>query len=227
MVLARVGLVMPSETDYQELVQHYEHCLEQHGANHKGVDWPNEKDMNTRFAVMLDISKPFNKLNQFTLLDLGCGYGALLDYLKNHDLLNRFHYKGIDLSQKMIQVAIDKHDASHFERRDILIEKLVADSFDFIIMNGLFTEKRHLSQANMEMFFVKMIKAAYEASRLGIAFNVMNHHVDWMRDDLFYLPFDRIVSILKENTSRHLTIRADYGLYEYTVYVYKQPNNDE
>jgi hypothetical protein len=59
------------------------------------------------------------------------------------------------------------------------------------------------------------------ASR-GVAFNVMARHVDWMRDDLFHLSLDEMASFACRELSRDFVIRNDYGLYEYTVYVYKR-----
>lgn len=217
----------PTEPYYQELVRHYECCLSQHGATHKGTDWPNAEDLATRFTVMLDLCKPLINQGLYTVLDLGCGYGAFLDYLKTYNFSTLINYKGIDLSFKMIEAAKERHDLSDFEVRDILRDKLLPASYDYIIMNGVFTEKRGLTQIEMESFFLDMIIASFDACRVGIAFNVMNFHVDWFRDELFYLPFDQMVSLLKQHTSRHITIRADYGLYEYTVYVYKQPNNSK
>jgi hypothetical protein len=52
----------------------------------------------------------------------------------------------------------------------------------------------------------------------------MSKHVDWEREDLFHLPFDRLTSFLTNRLSRHFVIRHDYGLYEYTTYVYKYAN---
>ena len=49
----------------------------------------------------------------------------------------------------------------------------------------------------------------------------MSKHVDWERDDLFHLPFDDLARWLVASVSRNIVIRADYGLYEYTVYVYR------
>jgi hypothetical protein len=55
---------------------------------------------------------------------------------------------------------------------------------------------------------------------VGVAFNVMSKHVDWERDDLFHVPFDEIAAFLFANVTRNMVLRADYGLYEYTVYAY-------
>lgn len=172
---------------------------------------------------MLDLCSHYLDKNPIKLLDLGCGYGALLDYLISSNQLVKYEYHGIDASSKMIDSAISRHSSNNFEIRDILVDQLPPKSFDFVVMNGLFTEKQTLTASEMESFFVRMITAAFQACRYGIAFNVMHFHVDWQRDDLYHLPFDHMATLVQKCCGRHLTIRADYGLYEYTVYVYKHP----
>jgi SAM-dependent methyltransferase len=208
---------------YQELAEHYEKCLEKHGTVPKGVDWPNLDDLNNRFSVMLALCKRASP-QPIKLLDLGCGYGAFLDYLKSVGIADQVEYVGMDISAKMIDSAKKLHMPHHFEQRDILLHPLEAASYDYVVMNGLFTEKQGLSQAQMELFFKDMVTAAFAACRQGIAFNVMSFHVDWFRDDLFHLSLDRMTTLIHECCSRNLIIRSDYGLYEYTVYAYKQPN---
>jgi hypothetical protein len=50
----------------------------------------------------------------------------------------------------------------------------------------------------------------------------MSKHVDWERDDLFHLPYDPLAAFLKAEISRHFVFRADYGLYEFTTFVYRE-----
>ena len=68
-----------------------------------------------------------------------------------------------------------------------------------------------------------MLMRVFAKARKGVAFNVMSKSVDWERDDLFHLSADRLITFLTKSLSRHFIIRNDYGLYEYTTYVYKQP----
>ena len=71
----------------REIIKHYEKCLEIHGNNSKGVDWPNENDANKRYSVMLQSiawdGRQFPDERKITLLDYGCGLGHFLD-LKHH-----------------------------------------------------------------------------------------------------------------------------------------------
>ena len=73
----------------------------------------------------------------------------------------------------------------------------------------------------MVAFASDIIRAAFDTARIGIAFNVMSKNVDWERDDLFHWGLDELTAFLTKDISRRFVLRNDYGLYEYTVYVYR------
>ncbi len=206
---------------YMRIVEHYEHCLARHGATPKGMDWPNGRDLAIRFDIMLDLIPAQDRLSS-RLLDIGCGAGLLVDRLKERGLFDERLYRGLDLSDKMVRAARERHPGARFTARDILREPLRARSVDYVVMNGVLTEKVSLAQQAMEAYACRMVKAVFDASRRGIAFNVMSSHVDWRRRDLFHWPLDRAVKFLVRECSRHIVVRMDYGLYEYTVYVYRK-----
>lgn len=204
---------------YKEIVKHYENCFKVYGDNHKGVDWPNESDALTRYAVMAGL---LNKEQSITLLDLGCGAGHFLTFLEQAAQMDNITYTGADLSE----VFIDHCQAKFPERQWIQLDLLhdnVPTKYDYIIMNGLFTEKLEASFDEMWQFFTQMLIKAWDITNIGMAFNVMSTQVDWQREDLFHVPMDLMGDFLHKNVSRNFTIRRDYGLYEYTVYVFKSP----
>lgn len=201
--------------DYHSLVEHYTACFHAHGATPQGVDWPSAQDAQLRHRVMLGVAHAL----PCSLLDLGCGYGALKEYINARAL--PVDYRGVDLSAPLLAAARAAHPDTSFELRDVLTDPLPPQSVDYVVMNGVLTEKRALSFEAMEGFAHAIIRAAFSAARVGIAFNVMRAQVDWQRDDLFHLPYDRLAAFLTGEISRHFTLRADYGLYEYTAYVYR------
>ena len=208
---------MAKEKPYLKIKEHYEACLEKHGDTHLGVDWPKEEDVKTRYRVMLDVVKDKGDAN--TLLDFGCGTAHLFEFMKE----NRpsLKYSGLDLSEKFISVCREKYPDLNFYAVDILEDSDSVQEFDYVVMNGVFTEKRELSFDEMFLYFKEMVSAVFKKTRKGLAFNVMSKHVDWERDDLFHLPFDELASFLTKDVSHNFVIRNDYGLYEYTVYIYK------
>ena len=51
--------------DHKIIVENYKSCLEKHGDNHFECDWPNLKDLHTRFRILLYILNfsPRKKIN--------------------------------------------------------------------------------------------------------------------------------------------------------------------
>lgn len=205
---------------YTKIVDHYEDCLEKHGDNHLGVDWPKLEDVDTRYKIMLDIIQ-LNQLNQATLLDFGCGTAHLLEYINKNEIKG-IDYSGLDISQKFVDVAKAKFPNNAFYCGDFFETYSTMQNFDYIVMNGVFTEKREFSFDEMWDYFTKLISIIFEKCNKGFAFNVMSKNVDWERDDLFHVSLDALTEFLCKNITRNFVIRNDYGLYEYTVYVLKK-----
>jgi SAM-dependent methyltransferase len=206
---------------YTKIVTHYEDCLEKHGDTHLGVDWPKPDDAQKRYQVMLDIIQFDGNPNQATLLDFGCGTAHLLEFAQKNSFGN-ITYSGLDISPKFVAVASKKFPQNVFYCTDILENPNAIPNFDYIVMNGVFTEKRELSFDEMWAYFTQMVTVVFEKCNKGLAFNVMSKNVDWEREDLFHLPYDLLSDFLCKNLTRSHIIRNDYGLYEYTVYVLKK-----
>ncbi len=206
---------------YKNIIEHYENCLEKYGDSHLGVDWPKEEDVFKRYRVMMELISLNNEIDEVSLLDFGCGTGHLMDFIKK-DTLTNVKYSGLDISEKFIAICNVKYPGTTFYCGDILNHSLKIPQFDYFVMNGVFTEKRELSFDEMWDYFTQMIIKIYSLCNKGFAFNVMSKHVDWERDDLFHVPLDTLANFLCSKITRDFVIRNDYGLYEYTVYIYKK-----
>jgi SAM-dependent methyltransferase len=206
------------------IVEHYEACLAQYGDCHRGVDWPRADDVARRHAVMLGVLRPGcpGPDRPARLLDLGCGAGHFYDFLRRSDT-GPVYYAGLDVSERFIALCRSKYPEVPFFCRNLLADPGDLPGFEYVIMNGVFTEKRSLTFTEMFDYFRRLVAVAFQLAEVGIAFNVMSKQVDWERDDLFHLPLDELAWFLKREVSRHFVIRNDYGLYEYTAYVYREP----
>jgi SAM-dependent methyltransferase len=210
-----------TEPRYRSIAAHYEACLEQHGDSHLGVDWPNAEDVETRHSVMLDVIRRPPERSPVRLLDVGCGAAHLYERILR-DGGKDIAYEGLDIAEPFVALSREKFPGVPFHSLDVLAaaeEEL--PRCDYAVMNGVFTEKVDLSFEEMLEFFQAMVVRVFGLAEIGIAFNVMSKHVDWERDDLFHLPFDDLATFLTADVSRNFVIRNDYGLYEYTAYVYR------
>ncbi len=205
---------------YLSIVSACEASLEKHGDTFLGVGWTKKKEYaDLRYKVMLEVIKP-DISRKVSLLDFGCGASHLLEYMLQHNIQN-VDYSGLDLSQQFLNLSRSKFPYIRYYYLDVLCDDLELPRFDYIVLNGVFNYKGELSFDEMLAYFKAVIGKSYNKARTAIAFNVMSKQVEWERDDLFHLPFDPMASFLTKEISRNFVIRHDYGLYEYTVYVYR------
>jgi hypothetical protein len=209
-----------TDRNYLKIISHYEGCLDKYGDTHLGVDWPNQVDALTRYQVMLDVIRE-KESPKVSLLDFGCGASHLYDYIRAKKL-DYIYYEGLDISEKYINLSKKKYPHINFYCLDILQTSIRLPTFDYIVMNGVFTEKRELTHDEMWKYFKQVVLKIFKLARSGIAFNVMSSHVDWVRDDLFHLSMDELADFLIKEMGRDFVIRNDYRLYEYTTYVYRR-----
>src|SRR5262245_37201125 len=167
------------EGGWAALVSHYERCFERHGVSPRGVDWPNASDLEARFTVLLSILDGLPDQPPPALLDVGCGPGLLLDFMRATGRLDSVDYRGLDLSRAMVEAARHRWPGRNFSTHDIVAQPLPDQSVDVVVMNGVLTEKLDLPQDAMVGLAQALVLAAFKAARVGVAFNVMNPNSDW------------------------------------------------
>ena len=205
---------------YREIYKHYEQCFIRHGDNHKGMDWPNYLDAQSRYRIMADVIKFCQlELETPTMLDFGCGTGHFLDFLRAANL--DIGYAGCDISHLFIEQCRLKYPGEIFFQTDLLDGGAIDGKYNFICMNGVFTERRSLSNQEMWAFCESMLGEVFRAANHGVAVNFITKNVDWEREDLFHLSLDKLTGFVSKSLSRNYIIRSDYGLYEYTIYIYR------
>ena len=157
------------------------------------------------------------------LVDLGCGTGELLSRIRARGLSN-IEYVGVDRSAQAIEMARAKFPEARFLVLDV--NDPAADlglvDCDYLVANGLFTIRASMSEAQMREFLHSTIRRVWPRVRRGIAFNVMSKIVDWEREDLYHASMDEMAALLHELAGRRVRMRADYGLYEFTCYAWRE-----
>jgi SAM-dependent methyltransferase len=207
---------------YGQIVRLAERFLDAHGDSYLGVGWTkSQKDADARYRVMLDVLAE-ERGQTVTLLDFGCGASHLYEYLQARQRAD-VEYSGLDISSRFLALSRGKFPHVTYYDVDVFDDDSGLPTFDYVIMNGVFTVKCDMPFEVMLDYFQQLVRRVFAKTRKGLAFNVMSKLVDWERDDLFHVPFDVLASFLARDVSRHFLIRHDYGLYEYTAYVYRDP----
>ncbi len=205
---------------YLSISKYYNKAFNEYGATPKGLAWDNLENLLTRYKVMYDLirEKEQSHITNSTILDFGCGYGGFYNYINTFNDIQPI-YSGLDINSNVIEHAKKENPEVNFFKADLRIDNI--NIYDYIICNGTFTVKNNLSQDDMWNYMTSILIKLWDKTNEGIAFNVMSKIVDWEREDLFHVSMDILGQWLVNNLSRNFIIRNDYGLYEYTVYVYK------
>lgn len=207
----------------------YESCLEKHGPNQNGMDWGDSERLIQRFHVMAGIFMPAAQAGgtALKLIDVGAGAGLFYDYLNWYHPQAmrdaRVDYQGIDISPKMVGAAQQRHPDVPFEARDLIAHPLAPLACDYAVLNGVFTVKENTSYADMLAFAQNLLVSVFASCSKGVAVNFMTKHVDWEKERLFHYPLDEAMAFFKKHLSRHVVLRHDYGLWEYTAYILRDP----
>lgn len=200
-----------------EVASYYSGKLAEHGQTAQGVDWNGEESQTIRFEQLCKIivSKTLN----FSLNDLGCGYGALFDYLlKMH---TKFSYLGLDVSEDMISAAISRNE-EHQNARFIIASEPDEPS-DYGVASGIFNVRLGRTDEEWFDYLLATLDVLNETSRHGFAFNCLTSYSDEdkKRDYLYYADPCRLFDLCKRRYSRQVALLHDYGLYEFTILVRK------
>lgn len=207
---------------YREIGLHYANCLRQHGDSHFGVDWPTQEGAIQRYDVMIEFIYQKASSDRIKILDFGCGLSGLWDRIIEVGLDQAFDYTGIDITQEFVDRACQKFPNNKYLCVDILDEN-VADigQYDYILMNGVFTQKMSLNDEEMERFLQDVLVKIFAHTRIGLQFNCMSPIVDYKKDGAFHFDFDSLTRFLVCKLSRRFCIRHDVFPYEYFCGVYK------
>jgi hypothetical protein len=214
--MRRRGMI---DIKYRDIIAYYESAFNQFGDTYEGVRWTkSQHNTDKRYQVMLEVIDRHSEGN-VTLLDFGCGLSHLLEYIRRQNISN-IEYSGLDISSVFIEESRRKFPEIEYYLADVLDKDTVLPIFDYVVMNGVFTVRPGFSRDEMKRYIESILVRMKDYARIGLAFNVMSKLVDWEREDLFHVGFDDIAEFLAKRVSRNFVIRHDYGLFEYTVYLY-------
>ncbi len=200
-----------------EVATYYAEKLAEHGDTPRGVDWNGEESQMVRFSQLCKIIDP--KTVNFSVNDLGCGYGALVGYLL--DKYANCTYLGVDISQEMIKVAEQRYITADQARFIIAAEP--DEVAHYGVASGIFNVRLGRTDAEWFDYLQATLDVLDRTSSLGFAFNCLTSYSDEdkKRDYLYYADPCRLFDLCKRRYSRQVALLHDYGLYEFTILVSK------
>jgi SAM-dependent methyltransferase len=202
-------MTAPADDLRGEVVAYYERKLHAHGTTPAGVDWNSHDSQERRFLELCRVIEPGQ-----SVLDVGCGYGALLDHLRRSGWAG--DYVGFDLSNDMVAAARRLHP------HDSFVTTMPPErSADVVIGSGLFNVKMGFATEEWQDYVRQTVLTMFSRCTVAVAFNVLTSVCDRdrMREDLYYASPSEWFDFITTQCSRRVTLLHDYGLHEFTMLV--------
>ena len=198
----------------QPVASYYAAKLAAHGATANGVDWNSAASQELRHRQFLRL---LEGAPDASVLDLGCGYGDFLRFLRGSG--HRGPFIGYDVVPGMIAKAQELHGEA--ADRQWRIGSEPAETVDFVVASGIFNVKGDASHECWARYVNVTIDLLARVARRGFAFNVLSLVSDpeRRRDDLYYADAGALLDHCLGRFGRHVALLHDYGLYEFTVIV--------
>jgi SAM-dependent methyltransferase len=185
-----------------------------HGAMPRGVDWESGDTQALRFAQLLEVC---DFSNAFSLNDVGCGYGALLEFLAKFHAATSVDYLGIDISAAMIGHA--RRLWRNRRRVNFVVAHASPRMADYSIASGLFNVKLDQPTAVWESYIAKTLADMHKTSRRGFAFNFLAPQAAKQapQPELYRTSPQRWIERCEREFGSSVKLLRGYGLREFTL----------
>lgn len=200
-----------NDQDKHRIIERYNERLRKFGVGIEALASGSEERRKMRFRNLLDIGVQSGD----HIIDLGCGFGDLLQFCRDEKLDIR--YTGIDINPNLIEAARKRFPEAEFLVADITVDAI--ENADYVLSTSSFNLKlRH--QNNYE-FAERILSSAFKCARKGVAVDFLSSYVDFQGnpEEAFYYEPEKIFSSAKKIT-KCVTLRHDYPLFEFCVYLF-------
>jgi SAM-dependent methyltransferase len=204
---------MPEQTTLRPVAEYYNARLAAHGETPRGVDWNGAEGQALRFEQLLRVVTPGRP---FSINDVGCGYGALVDFLDARG--DTYTYRGYDVAEAMVHAARTRHAGR--DGIDFVVGAAPEEA-DYSVASGIFNVRLDADPRTWHEHVLRVVDAMNAASRHGFAFNCLTSYSDPERMQAYLHYADPCVLFdhCKRHHSRNVALLHDYGLYEFTILV--------
>jgi SAM-dependent methyltransferase len=202
-----------SEPDILSLIAaYYASKLASHGPTPQGVDWNGIESHERRHRQFLRLLEGNRNAS---VIDLGCGFGDFLRFLRAEGHQGRFI--GYDIAPTMIEKARELHGEA--ADREWRIGAEPDEVADFAIASGIFNVKGDVPSESWNHYVQRTIDILARVGRRGFAFNVLSlsSDPDRRRPNLYYADPTEMLAYCLSKYGRSVALLQDYGLYEFTV----------
>ena len=162
----------------------------------KGVFWNSKLSQDLRLNIILDKILQNTKSDEFSIADIGCGYGRFYEILKERNLDDKVKYHGFDINQKIINFCKNNKD---FVNVKFGISALPFDDTDYVVMSGTYNLTPTNDISLWEDYIIKNLTNNWKFVRKAMIFNCLIKEKRKIEKKLYYTELSWIQKICERN----------------------------
>jgi len=195
------------KNEVKKVIERYNKRLKKFGVKPKTLGWDKERHF-LRYHILLSQWT----FNNNSLLDFGCGFGDMYNYIQENKL--NIIYNGYDINNDLIKEGIKKYQKIKLKSVDFLNSKDYY--FDFIVSSGVHNFKIKDNWEFIEKTFEKFNRCA----KKGFAINFISNKVqkEFKKEHLYYTSPSKILELAYQFSNK-VILRNDYMPFEFTIFI--------
>ena len=193
-----------------EQIPYYRELAEKHGNSRGVAGWGSSQSQTQRFEVLC---RHF-QLAGATVLDVGCGRGDFLTFLKDTGRAPA-QYCGVELLSEIAGYARGNHADANILVGDMA--DVDAPAVDYAVSSGMF----NLRIADQDNWMKHTIGRMWSVARRGAAFNVISVNAPEHRDGQYYAKPDYWLAWCQSLTP-FVILRHDYAVHDMTFFMFRE-----
>ena len=164
----------------------------------KGVFWNSKLSQDLRLNIILDKILQNTKSDEFSIADIGCGYGRLYEIIRERKLDGKVQYHGFDINQKIINFCRNNID---FENIKFSISALPLNETDYVVMSGTYNLTPTNNISLWEDYIIKNLTSNWKLVQKAMIFNCLIKEKRKIEKKLYYTELSWIQKICEKNFS--------------------------
>ena len=164
----------------------------------KGVFWNSKISQDLRLNIILDKILQNAKSDEFSIADIGCGYGRLYEIIRERKLDGKVQYHGFDINQKIISFCKNNID---FENIKFSISAFPFNKTDYVVMSGTYNLTPTNNISLWEDYIIKNLTSNWKLVQKAMIFNCLIKEKRKIEKKLYYTELSWIQKICERNFS--------------------------
>ena len=188
-----------------------------YGAQPRGVFWRDTEGQRLRFEHLIGILDEDDWGRDLSINDLGCGYGAMFDFLADLPFMKDGHYRGYDITEKMVECCRQRITDP---RASFELSPRATKVADYSFVSGTYNMRLDIPDEAWLDYIQRSLLDLATMSRKGLAFNMLAADRSKRPQNTLYSPHpEPLYDFCLRAISPHVTLVIDYPLAEWTIWI--------